>query len=125
MPATRQPTERMLRVRGTVQGVGFRPFVLRLANELGINGWVRNDSQGVLVRAVGETAKLDLLAEQVATRAPSAARVTAVEWLDGPLEAATPPGEFSIIESTSPANDARDRCADRLGSLRRLPAGAP
>lgn len=106
MPATLRPTERMLRVRGTVQGVGFRPFVLRLANELGISGWVRNDSQGVLVRAVGETSKLDLLAEQVATRAPSAARVTAVEWLDGPLEAATPPGEFSIIESTLPANGA-------------------
>ena len=48
------PLDRMLRVRGTVQGVGFRPFVLRLASELGVRGWVRNDAEGVLIRAPGD-----------------------------------------------------------------------
>ena len=81
MAATQQLTDMLLRVRGTVQGVGFRPFVLRLATELGISGWVRNDPKGVLVRAVGESVKLERFAEQVVSRAPEAARVTAVEWI--------------------------------------------
>src|SRR5438128_2011718 len=42
-----------LRVRGAVQGVGFRPFVYRLATELGLPGWVNNSSQGVLVEVEG------------------------------------------------------------------------
>ena len=37
-----------VRVRGTVQGVGFRPFVWRLAHELGLDGWGLNDAAGVL-----------------------------------------------------------------------------
>lgn len=38
-------------VEGTVQGVGFRPFVFQLANRLGVAGWVRNDSRGVTIEA--------------------------------------------------------------------------
>ncbi|MET9930382.1 acylphosphatase, partial [Streptomyces sp. NPDC006324] len=40
-----------LRVTGVVQGVGYRPFVYKLARELGLSGWVRNDPEGVLVEA--------------------------------------------------------------------------
>jgi hydrogenase maturation protein HypF len=83
----------MLRVRGTVQGVGFRPFVLRLASELGVRGWVRNDAEGVLIRALGDTKQLDQLALQVVSKAPAAARVTSVEWLDqGGAESVRPCG---------------------------------
>ena len=41
-------------VHGAVQGVGFRPFVYRLASELQLNGWVLNSSQGVFIEAEGE-----------------------------------------------------------------------
>ena len=40
---------RLLRVTGTVQGVGFRPFVYRIARRDGLLGWVRNDVHGVTV----------------------------------------------------------------------------
>jgi hydrogenase maturation protein HypF len=40
-------------VRGAVQGVGFRPFVFRLATELGLTGWVNNSAQGVDVEVEG------------------------------------------------------------------------
>ena len=42
-----------VRVHGTVQGVGFRPYVYRLAGELGLGGYVLNDSHGVLMEVEG------------------------------------------------------------------------
>ena len=51
-------------VSGRVQGVGYRNFVLRIANELGIKGYVRNQSDGtVLLQAAGSNAQLDQLLE--------------------------------------------------------------
>src|SRR5204862_6156420 len=44
-------------VRGAVQGVGFRPFVYRLATELKLTGWVLNSSQGVFIEVEGEYVK--------------------------------------------------------------------
>ena len=45
-----------IRVRGRVQGVGFRPMVWRHARELGLSGVVFNDADGVLIRATGNAA---------------------------------------------------------------------
>ena len=47
-----------IEIRGTVQGVGFRPWVYRLAREQGIRGRVRNDSAGVTIEAFGPTPSL-------------------------------------------------------------------
>ena len=46
-------------VRGIVQGVGFRPFVYRLARELALAGWVRNDAAGVTIEVEGDAARID------------------------------------------------------------------
>ena len=57
-----------VRVEGTVQGVGFRPFVYRLASELGLAGWVLNDTRGVLLEVEGRLRRV----ERVAARACAA-----------------------------------------------------
>ncbi len=67
------------RVTGTVQGVGFRPFVHRLAGELGLGGWVLNDSDGVVVEAEGEPAAVAALLARIEAEAPPLARVERVQ----------------------------------------------
>ena len=68
-----------IRVRGIVQGVGFRPTVHRLATERALAGWVLNDAQGVLVELEGPPARIgDFLAELQA-HPPPLAEITAVE----------------------------------------------
>lgn len=69
-----------IRVTGLVQGVGFRPFVWRLANQLNIVGWVRNDSEGVEIAAEGERVA-DFLV-RLKREVPPLARVDSVEATD-------------------------------------------
>ncbi|HLI54115.1 MAG TPA: carbamoyltransferase HypF [Acidimicrobiales bacterium] len=87
---------RRIRVRGTVQGVGFRPFVYRHAQRLGLAGWVLNDSRGVLIEAEGTPAALDELARAIAAEPPRLARVESVET--SPLAACGESG-FRIVAS--------------------------
>ena len=68
-----------IRVRGQVQGVGFRPFVYRLATELGLAGWVRNDAQGVEIEVQGDTRAVHKLLRQLALQSPPLARVDSIE----------------------------------------------
>ncbi|MBA4176291.1 MAG: carbamoyltransferase HypF [Leptothrix sp. (in: Bacteria)] len=66
---------RALRVRGTVQGVGFRPFVYRIALEEGLHGWVLNDAEGVLIEAQGGAQALQRFTQRLRSDAPPLARV--------------------------------------------------
>lgn len=71
-------------VRGAVQGVGFRPFVYRLATELGLRGWVRNDVRGVEVEVEGEAGTLEAFRARIEAEAPPRAVVRSVSagWLE-------------------------------------------
>ncbi len=66
-----------IRVRGAVQGVGFRPFVWSLARELGLSGWVLNDEDGVLIHAEGSG--LDVFAYRLRADAPPLSRIDEIE----------------------------------------------
>jgi hydrogenase maturation protein HypF len=70
---------RRVRVRGTVQGVGFRPFVWRLARSLALDGWVANDAQGVIAEVQGASPALDEFARRLREEAPPLASVDAIE----------------------------------------------
>ena len=87
---------RSIRVRGVVQGVGFRPFVYRLAHQYGLTGWVLNGEEGVAIHAEGPELQLLAFIEAIRTEAPPAAAIAEVEVLS--IE---PRGleEFSIHES--------------------------
>jgi hydrogenase maturation protein HypF len=73
-------SRRAVRVRGQVQGVGFRPFVYRLAQDLALSGRVLNDSAGVQIEVQGSTARLDEFIDRLAREAPRLARIDAVEF---------------------------------------------
>ena len=91
MPALpeEQPGFRV-RVRGLVQGVGFRPFVWRLAHEEGLKGHVLNDSEGVLAEIEGSQEASERFLQRLEAECPPLARIDAVEV--NPLDA--PAGEF-------------------------------
>ena len=88
-----------LRIRGLVQGVGFRPYVWRLANELGLAGWVRNDGGGVTIALSG--ARVAEFVARLPQDLPALARIDACERLPGEIRL-TMPG-FHILESESGA----------------------
>jgi len=90
-----------IRVRGLVQGVGFRPVVWRLARALGLAGDVRNDGGGVLIRLWGGTVARDAFCERLLAESPPLARIRSLERT--PLAAPPESGEFHIVASAAGA----------------------
>jgi len=79
---------RRIRIRGTVQGVGFRPWVTRIAREIGVAGRVRNDPQGVTIEAFGPDAALTTFLDRLRSEAPPPARVRELVATAIPAESA-------------------------------------
>ncbi|WP_165047170.1 MULTISPECIES: carbamoyltransferase HypF [unclassified Adlercreutzia] len=75
-----------IHVQGIVQGVGFRPFVYRMAKRYLINGWVLNATDGVHIHAEGEGKLLDEFVLELSEGAPAAAQVTQIDLEEVPLE---------------------------------------
>ncbi|MBM2883713.1 carbamoyltransferase HypF [Chromobacterium phragmitis] len=88
-----------LTVRGIVQGVGFRPFVYRLAGELALSGWIRNDGDGVTMELQGDDARLDGFAARLLLERPPLARID--QLLRQPLPELAQPDGFAILASES------------------------
>ena len=73
-----------LTVRGAVQGVGFRPFIYRLATSAGLTGWVNNSAQGVFIEVEGPHAALQTFLLRLESEKPPRSSIQSLEasWLD-------------------------------------------
>jgi len=109
-----------VRVEGTVQGVGFRPFVRNLASELGLSGLVGNDSEGVFIEVEGKSSDIDVFLGRLESAAPPLSVIDGVQ-----LRPLPPLGEagFRIVTSAKVSERnalvAADTatCEDCLGEL--------
>ncbi len=84
MPVESKRVQRLrVILRGAVQGVGFRPFVYRLATEMSLNGWVLNSSAGLVVEVEGAPEELRRFEQRLEAERPKASVVTVheSEWL--------------------------------------------
>jgi hydrogenase maturation protein HypF len=103
-----------INVRGVVQGVGFRPFIFRLAEELKLAGWVNNSPQGVFIEVEGARAALEKFLVRIEAEKPPHSSIQSLEaaWLDGAGY-----GNFEI----RPSNRTGDRSALVLPDIATCP----
>lgn len=97
------PPGRRFTLRGTVQGVGMRPFVWRLARDCRVGGRVRNGASGVVVEAFGPAGALSIFEARLRTEKPPSARVHSFRVEEIPAEEAR---EF-VIEASRGADERR------------------
>ncbi|MDR3136043.1 MAG: carbamoyltransferase HypF [Coriobacteriales bacterium] len=78
-----------IHISGIVQGVGFRPFIYRLAQEFGLKGWVYNATDGVHIHIEGDQKTLDAFIGAISLRHPPAALICAIETVKVPTQSCT------------------------------------
>ncbi|CAG0909701.1 unnamed protein product, partial [Cyprideis torosa] len=89
----------IVHVRGTVQGVGFRPFIYNLAKHAGITGTVCNTPSGVRIEAIGPATVLRSFIKSIEEKAPPLAHLDSIETTPNPTwDPETP--DFTILAST-------------------------
>ncbi len=74
----------LVKVRGIVQGVGFRPFIFQLAKRFGLSGWVRNQPDGVEIEVAGPTESVRDFIGSISSESPPLARIVTIETFDLP-----------------------------------------
>ena len=107
--------------RGHGQGVGFRPYVYRLARDERLGGWVRNDERGVVLEVEGAPDAVERFLARLPREAPPLAAVERVR--SSRASACRGERDFAIVESAGRGRGRRAGRA-RLGDLRRLPRRA-
>jgi hydrogenase maturation protein HypF len=100
---------RRIHAGGVVQGVGFRPFVYRMATDLGVSGWVLNAERGVEIHVEGTRAQLDEFLARLRADAPPAAQIAELD-----ARAVAPEGfaSFEIRRSEHAGTPTVRVCAD-------------
>ncbi len=96
MSAGSQPVRRAVRVEGVVQGVGFRPFVYRLANQLQLAGHIGNDTAGVTIEIEGESERVAEFLHRLRAEAPPISRIDSIAVEELPPSSKS---GFSIVHS--------------------------
>ena len=119
-PAARPVARLKIAVRGAVQGVGFRPFVFRLASELGLGGSVHNSAQGVVIDVEGPRPALEQLLVRLEADKPPRSFIQGLEasWLDplGRTDFAIRPSETAGAKTALVLPDIAT-CADCLREI--------
>ncbi|MCE9616711.1 MAG: carbamoyltransferase HypF [Lentisphaerae bacterium] len=90
---------RHIAVEGAVQGVGFRPFIYRLAKDLGLAGWVQNTGEGVSVEIQGRPCELERFVERLRQEKPSLACMVRLAVSSMAPESGTGLDDFRILPS--------------------------
>lgn len=85
-----------IQVQGIVQGVGFRPFVHRLALQNNLKGYTYNDAQGIIIHIQGNSKDTDIFLEQLKSQAPVLSKIENLEVKECPIESFN---DFQIKES--------------------------
>lgn len=98
MGRVEEPIRLRIAINGAVQGVGFRPFVYRLAGELGLTGWVRNDAGGVILEVEGPPDRAGEFLTRVDTDRPPHSVIYSLEHV---VLDATGAGDFEIRPSVA------------------------
>jgi hydrogenase maturation protein HypF len=98
-----------IHIRGLVQGVGFRPFIYRLALQNGLSGWVENRNDGVLVQAEGLEKQLMAFLHGIQAQAPEAANISSIDTHDASPENS---GDFQIRMSENRSDEITDVSPD-------------
>jgi hydrogenase maturation protein HypF len=114
----------LIRIEGLVQGVGFRPFVFRLAGKYGLNGWIVNRNDAVWIKIEGEAGKLPLFVEAIEQEAPAAAQIEKITVDNDMPESFT---DFTILSSQDLSDETSEIspdiavCPECLADLRQQP----
>jgi hydrogenase maturation protein HypF len=124
MPSAIPQHQRTIRVRGTVQGVGFRPTVWRYATELGLSGEVYNDGDGVLIICQGSQSTIDTLISRIQQSPPPQAQISSIEnWYSDKIlsskEFIIAASHYSIAANTGVSPDLAT-CPDCLTDMKHL-----